>query len=274
MAFVHTSTRVVLARCFCLVLLLAAASACASAPKSPPVGAEEPDKFLHEHGNAALKDKRWFAAREYFRQLVDSYPQSNFRADAKLGIGDSYLGEGTAEGQVMAINEFKEFLAYYPTHDRAHYAQYQLGMAHFKQMRGSNRDQTETREAITEFSAYVQRYPNGPLIADAKARLREAKDRLSESEYNVGYFYLRSRTSLPGAIDRFAGILKSDPEYTRRDAVYYQMAQALVLVGQPAAAIPYLDKLVTDFEVSEYLEPARTQLAELKAQMQAQIKKD
>lgn len=273
MAFVLTRTRIGLARCICVVALLAAASACASAPKGPPAGAEEPDKFLYEHGSEALKGKRWFAAREYFRQLVDSYPQSNFRADAKLGIGDSYLGEGTAEGQVMAINEFKEFLAYYPTHDRAHYAQFQLGTAHFKQMRGPSRDQTETRDAITEFSTYVQRYPNGPLIADAKARLREVKDRLSDSEYNVGFFYLRSRTSIPGAVDRFNGILKSDPEYTRRDAVYYQMAQALVLAGQPAAAIPYLDKLVNEFEVSEYLEDARTQLAALKAQMQAEIKK-
>jgi len=273
MAFVSTRTRVIVARCLCLVALLAAAGACASAPKGPPVGAEEPDKFLFEYGSAALKDKRWFAAREYFRQLVDSYPQSNFRADAKLGIGDSYLGEGSAEGQVMAINEFKEFLAYFPTHERAHYAQFQLGMAHVKQMRGPARDQTETREAITEFTTYVQRYPNGPLIAEAKQRLRETKDRLSESEYNVGYHYLRTRTSLPGAIDRFNGILKTDPEYTHRDAVYYQMAQALVLVGQPAAAIPYLDKLVAEFEQSEYLEDARTQLAALKTQMQAQIKK-
>jgi outer membrane protein assembly factor BamD len=274
MAFVNTRRRVVLARCLCLLALLAAASACASAPKGPPVGAEEPDKFLYEHGTEALKDKRWFAAREYFRQLVDSYPQSNFRADAKLGIGDSHLGEGSAEGQVMAINEFKEFLAYYPTHERAHYAQFQLGMSHFKQMRGAMRDQTETREAITEFTTYVQRYPNAPLIAEARARLREAKDRLSESEYNVGFFYLRSRMSIPGAVDRFAGILKNDPEYTRRDAVYYQMAQALVLAGQPAAAVPYLDKLVTEFESSEFLEPARTQLDALKSQMQAQIKKE
>ncbi|MBA3639082.1 MAG: outer membrane protein assembly factor BamD, partial [Acidobacteria bacterium] len=169
--------------------LLAAASACASAPKGPPVGAEEPDKFLYEHGSEALKDKRWFAAREYFRQLVDSYPQSDFRADAKLGIGDSYLGEGTAEGQVLAINEYQQFIAYFPTHDRAHYAQYQLGMAHFEQMRGPTRDQTETRAAIAEFTTYVQRYPDRPLIAEAKARLRETKDRLSDSEYNVGYFY-------------------------------------------------------------------------------------
>ena len=272
MAFVSTRARMIIARSFCLVALLAAA-ACASAPKTPPVGAEEPDKFLFEHGTDALKDKRWFVAREYFRQLVDSYPQSNFRADAKLGIGDSYLGEGTLEGQVMAINEYKEFLAYFPTHERAHYAQFQLGMAHFKQMRGPARDQTETKEAITEFTTYVQRYRDKPLFAEASKRLREARDRLSESEYNIGYFYLRSRTSVPGAVDRFNAILKNDPEYTHRDAVYYQLAQALILLQQPAAAIPYLDKLVAEFQQSEYLEKARVQLEELKAQMQAQIKK-
>jgi outer membrane protein assembly factor BamD len=273
MAFVSTRARLI-ARCLCLVALAATVSACgASGPKKPPVGAEEPDKFLFDNGTEALNARRWYVAREYFRHLVDSYPQSNFRADAKLGIGDTYLGEGTLEGQVMAINEYKEFLAHFPTHKRAHYAQFQLGMAHFKQMRGPARDQTETRDAITEFSTYVQRYADGDLIGEARQRLREAKDRLSESEYNVGFFYLRSRMSLPGAIDRFAGILKNDPEYTHRDAVYYQMAQALVVVGQPAAAIPYLDKLVTEFEQSEYLEKARVQLEELKAQMQAQIKK-
>ncbi len=61
MAFVHTRTRVMLARCFCLAALLAALGACASASKTPPPGAEEPDKFLYEHGSEALKDKRWFA---------------------------------------------------------------------------------------------------------------------------------------------------------------------------------------------------------------------
>ena len=274
MAFVSTRARMIAARLICLVALLAAAGACASAPKGPPVGAEEPDKFLYEHGSTALKEKKWFVAREYFRQLVDSYPQSNFRADAKLGIGDSYIGEGSIEGQIMAINEYKEFLAYYPTHDRAHYAQYQLGMAHFKEMRGPARDQTETREAIAEFTTYVQRYADKPLIGEARQRLREAKDRLSESEYNVGFFYLRSRMSIPGAIERFAGILKNDPEYTRRDAVYYQLAQALILVDQPAAALPYLEKLLAEFEQSEYLEKARLQVEELKAQMQAAIKKN
>jgi outer membrane protein assembly factor BamD len=273
MAFVSTRARLIVARCLGLVVLAALAAACASGPKRPPVGAEEPDKFLFEHGTTALKERRWFVAREFFRQLMDSYPQSGYRADAKLGIGDSYLGEGSAESQVLGINEFKEFLAYYPTHERAHYAQFKLGMAHYYQMRGPARDQTETREAIAELTTFVQRYPTSPLIEEGRTRLREAKDRLSDHEYGVGLHYLRARTSIPGALDRFNSILKSDPEYTRRDAVYYQMAQALVLVGQPAAAIPYLDKLVAEFEKSEYLERAREQLAELKTQLQAQIKK-
>lgn len=273
MAFVSPRARLIVARSLCLVALAAFAPACASDPKKPPVGAEEPDKFLFEHGSTALNDRRWFVAREFFRQLMDSYPQSPFRPDAKLGIGDSHLGEGSVESQVLAINEFREFLAYYPTHTRAHYAQFKLGMAHYYHMRGSARDQTETKEAITELTTFVQRYPNSPLLEEGKQRLREAKDRLSDHEYGVGLFYLRSRMSIPGAVDRFNSILKNDPEYSRRDAVYYQMAQALVAVGQPAAAIPYLDKLLTEFEASEYLARAREQIAELKVQMQAQIKK-
>ena len=94
--------------CSCLVFLsLLAFSGCSSAPKRPPTGTPEPDRFLFERGTAELDNKDWFTSREYFRQLVDSYPQSPFRGDAKLGIGDTHLGEGTTEGYVMAINEYK-----------------------------------------------------------------------------------------------------------------------------------------------------------------------
>ena len=71
-----------------IALLLAGAAACASGPKKPPVGTLEPDKFLFERGTETLNQKKWLTAREYFRQLVDSYPQSTYRADAKLGVGD------------------------------------------------------------------------------------------------------------------------------------------------------------------------------------------
>ena len=113
----------------CLTLLLSIAMPPdAPAPTRPPTGTPEPDKFLFERGNEALEKRRWLVAREYFRELIDTYPQTPHRADAKLGIGDTYLGEGSPESYVLALNEFREFIAFYPTHRRAGYAQLQLGM--------------------------------------------------------------------------------------------------------------------------------------------------
>lgn len=246
--------------------LLCTLAACSSARTRPPDGSLDPDKFLWERGTEALNDRRWYTAREYFRQLVDSYPQSPFRADAKLGIGDSYLGESTLESQLLAINEYREFLSFYPTHGRAHYAQYQLGMAHFNQMRNPYRDQTETREAIAEFTAFVQRYPTSPLLPDGRQRLREARDRLGQSEFNVGLQYYRMKW-YPGAIERFAALVKSDPEYTYRDSVYFYLAQSLLRIERPFEALPFFDRLIEEFEESEHLEEARRESAQLKAQL-------
>jgi len=170
-----------------------------------PPGTSEPDRFLFDKGTEALNNRKWLTAREYFKQIVETYTASPFRPDAKLGMGDTYLGEGTSEALVLAQNEFREFLSFYPTNKRADYAQYKLGMAHFRQMRAPQRDQTETREAVKEFESFVDRYPNSSLMPEVRAKLRDAKDRLSESSYLVGYFYYRQRW-YPGAVDRFKEI--------------------------------------------------------------------
>ncbi len=265
MAFDNTRAPVKWGRSLVWILVVAFVSACASGPKKPPVGTLEPDKFLWERGTDELNKKHWLTSREYFRQLMDSYPQSTYRADAKLGLADTYLGEGSAESSVLAINEYREFMSFYPTHERAYYAQFKLGMCHFYQMHGPDRDQTETHEAIAELTAFVQRYANSPLIGEGRARLREARDRLSDSDYRVAYFYLRTQKFAPAAIERFNAILKTDPEYTRRDAVYFFLAQALLKVNRPAEALPLLDRLVNEFESSEYLEQAKKLAETLKA---------
>ena len=144
-----------------LAVTLAGAAGCLSAAPSGivPAGTLEPDKFLFDKGTVALDAKKWLTAREYFKKLVETYTGSTYRPDAKLGIGDTYLGEGSTEAMVLALNEFREFLTYYPTNRRADYAQYKIGMAHFRQMRAPQRDQTETRDTIKELQTLVDRYP-------------------------------------------------------------------------------------------------------------------
>lgn len=249
-----------------LALVLAAlVGACSSRQRGlVPPGTTQPDQFLFDKGTAALNDKKWLTAREFFKQVVETYTQSPYRPDAKLGIGDTYLGEDGADAIVLAINEFQEFLSFYPTNPRADYAQYKLALAHFRQMRAPERDQTETREAVKEFERFDERYPNSSLMPEVKARLREARDRLSRSDYNVGFYYFRQRW-YPGAIDRFKALLKDDAEYTSRDAVYFYLAESLINTKRPAEALPYFERLLGEFEQSEFLEGARKRVAELKA---------
>ena len=257
-----------------IVLLALFAGACASSgPKKPPEGTLEPDKFLFERGTDNLSRKRWLVAREYFRQLVDSYPTSQHRADAKLGIGDSYLGEHSAESFVLGINEFREFLNFYPTHERAHYAQFQLAMCYFEQMRSAMRDQTETRDAIRELQTYVSRFGDKPLIGEARQKLRDAKDRLGDWNMGVAIHYFRVKW-YPGVVGRLVPLLKEDPDYTRRDEAYYYLGETFIRIDRPAEALPYFERLIKEFEKSEYLEKAQRRITELKTTVPAPPIKD
>lgn len=237
----------------------------------PPASAQA-DQFLFERGSAAFRDRKWIQAREYFRQIVDNYPQSAYRPDAKLFVGDTYIGEHSTEALMLAVNEFREFLTFYPTSARADYAQFRLATALAEQMLAPERDQTNTREAVKEMQVFLDRYPNSALMPEAKALMRKAKDRLSEASYRVGFFYYRSHW-YPGAIDRFKDVLAADPEYTNRDAVYYHLAESLLKGGTDASkaeALPYFERLLKEFEQSSYLELARRRVDELKGATRAQ----
>ncbi len=251
-----------------LVVVTSAALACASSTRGlVPPGTPEPDKYLFERGTEALASKKLVLARDYFKQVVETYTQSPYRPDAKIGIGDTYFSEGNPESLVLAINEFHEFLSYYPTNSRADYAQFKLAMSHFRQMRAAQRDQTETREAVKEFNVLIDRYSTSALIPEARDRLREARDRQDESDYRVGFFYFRQRW-YPGAVDRFKALLQEDPAYSGRDAVYFYLAESLVKMKRQAEALPYYERVGQDFTQSPFLEDARKRIGELKAPAQ------
>jgi outer membrane assembly lipoprotein YfiO len=246
------------------IVWLSTAAACGGASaKLPAPGSVEADKYLFEHGMDALTKKRWLTGREYLKKLVDTYPQSQYRQDAKLGIGDTYLGENSIESNILAANEFREFLTYYPLNPKADYAQYRIGLALSKQMLGPDRDLTPTLDSIKEFDRFLQLYPNSPYKAEVQALRRKAQDQVSGHDYKVGEQYFRIRW-WPGAIDRFKSLLARDPEYPRRDAVYFYLAESLHGGKLDAEALPYYDKLIQELERSEYLEKAKKRVAELK----------
>jgi len=236
---------------------------CAEHSTKIPPGTAQPDQFLFDRGNKALAEKRWYTAREFFQTLIDTYPQSTHRADAKLGLADAYLGDGSPASQVLAINEYREFLSFFPTSPRADYAQYKLAMSHYAQMPKAGRDQTETHDALSEFKVLFEKYPNSSLLPEARKHEREAKDRLGRSEFLVGLTYYRLKW-YPGTVARLQALLKSDPDFSERDAVYYYLGDSLAKLNRAAESVPLLEKIDQEFQTSEYKVKATKLLAELK----------
>jgi outer membrane assembly lipoprotein YfiO len=253
----------------CAVLAAAALSACGPKIRIPNVGEAEADKFLFDKGTEFLGKKNWINAREYFRRIVDNYPRSAYREEAKLGIGDSFIGEGRIESLIMGANEFKEFLTYFPRSTRTDYAQYRLGYAQFKQMLGPQRDQTATLDAIRELQKFLDTYPDSTYRPEVLKLHRQARDRLSESEFKIGLLYYRVRWN-QGAFLRFGDLLKNDPEYTRRDEVYYYYAETLTRMNLLAEAVPMYDKLLKEFDnKSKYRAKAEKRIEEVKRLLDA-----
>ena len=242
---------------------------CSNRPPEISLATTDADRLLYERGLAALEEERWVDARDYFIQIRDNYPQSGFRADARVSVPDTYMGEGTTSAYIQAVIEYRDFLSLYPTHARAPYAQYQLGMVFYHQMRRPERDQSETRDAIREFEIFIQRYTDSNLIGEVRTRIRECRDRLSDSSFMIGRYYSRSKW-YPGAIDRFRSILDVDPGYTGRSAVYYHLADALQATGEEAEALPLLERLVEEYPETEYLKQATESIATLKSKLTLQ----
>ena len=257
-----------------LVIATAVIGACAEKTATITPGQADADKFLFDRGTTAANDKKWLDSREYFRNLVDNYPQSPYRPDAKLALGDTYISDGGTENLLLAANEFREFLTFYPTHPRADYAQLQLARSYTSQMLAPERDQQATKDAIKEIEIFLQRFPNSKLMPEARKMEREARDRLSEANYRVGFFYYRIKW-YTGAVDRFKDVLNSDPQFTNRDALYFHLAESLYWQGKQTAAeadaqaklaeaLPYYERLVKEFEQSEFIAAAQKRITEIK----------
>jgi len=248
------------------------ASGCATTASLVPTNMLEADKYLYDRGSELLGRRKFVQSREFFRQVVDNYPQSAFRPESKLAMGDTYFGEGSPEAMVLAQNEYKEFLTFFPTHPRADYAQFKMGMTHLKQMLSADRDQTEAKATLVELAAFLQRYPNSALLAESKMQLREARNRLSDADFKVGFFYWRNKW-WPGAIERFRAVVNDDPEYPSRDAVFFHLADCYVKVGNKAQALPYYERLIAEFKKSKYLAESEKAAAGIKAQIAELMKK-
>ena len=187
------------------------------------VQSAEPDKVLYVRATNDIKHGRYTEGRLALQTLINTYPDSEYLAKAKLSIADSYYKEGGTSNLTQAIQTYKDFITFFPFLDEASYAQMQVGMAHYKMMEKADRDNAQAEDAEDEFQAFLLKYPQSPLVPQAEQRLREVQEVLAAGEFEVAHYYF-TKPDYRAAAARLI-------EITDRYPLYSDSGEALWMLG-------------------------------------------
>ncbi len=226
-----------------------------------PTG-EQPDKILYEKSLEEIKHGRYDVGRLTLQTLLNTYPDSEYLAKAKLAIANSYYQQGGVSGLTESESEYKDFITFFPTAPEAPMAQFRVGMAHFRLMGKPDRDRTEARLAEAEFKEFLLKYSNSPLMPRVKARLRQVQEVLAEGEFEIARFYYEKQV-YPAALSRLQDIVNRYPNFSMGGQACWYMAQTYQRMKRTKNAIPYYDRILTDYPLSPVADDAKQALADL-----------
>mgnify|MGYP002630601921 CR=1 FL=1 len=167
-----------------------------------------PAKALLLNGMDDYNVGKYFTAVEFFQEILDKYPFSSEATLAELKAADcSYHLERYLEALIL----YEEFENRHPTNESIPYVMFQKAMCNYKQMDRIDRDTAGAIKSIALFRQLLKAYPNSPYSGEAKARIAAATEFLSNHEYFVVEYYVRT-AKYDQAIVRLKYMLAMYPE--------------------------------------------------------------
>lgn len=232
-----------------IVILIAAIVGCSGAK----VKKEKPAEVIYQEAMTFFEKKNYEDAIAAFQELYAKYPMSQYAVRAKLKIADSYFND---ENYPEAISAYREFEKLHPTNESIPYAIYQVGMSYFKQLLTIDRDQTATRNAVTEFERLLSRFTESQYAEEARKNLVICKNNLAENEFYIGNFYYR-KENYAAAIERFKAAMTKYPEFPGMDKVLFYAGKSYIKLNEKDKGNAMLEKLLNDYPASKLAGEAR-----------------
>src|ERR1700734_4449944 len=133
-----------------LGLLLVFTVACTNKKSNNPLanlGSKQPDKVLFDRAMDAMKHNKFDVARMTLQTLINTYPDSEYIARAKLAVGDSWYAEGGTASLAQAEQEYRDFQTFFPNMPEAAEAQLKIANIQYQQMEKADRDFTHAKRA-------------------------------------------------------------------------------------------------------------------------------
>ncbi|MBB3191660.1 outer membrane protein assembly factor BamD [Halomonas cerina] len=215
------------ARLAALLLAGALLAGCASTPEDEEAELDGvAERELYEEGREALEGGRLTTAINRLEAIDTRFPFGEHAEQAQLELIYAYYETDDWEAARAAASRF---IRLHPEHPQVDYAYYMRGLAAWQAGRFSleglrlidisKRDLGATRDAYSDFSELVQRFPDSQYAPDARQRIVYLRNLLARHELHVADFYLR-KGAYVAAVERGRWVLENYPQsQATRDAL-------------------------------------------------------
>lgn len=271
-----------------LAVLVMSFAACSNKTKNPlaDLDSKQPDKVLFDRAMAALKKNKFDVARLTLQTLINTYPESEYVARAKLAVGDAWYQEGGSAALAQAEIEYKDFITFFPNMPEAAEAQLKVADIHYRQMAKPDRDFTHAKRAEEEYKQLLLQFPDSDqerILAPARERLLQVQEVLAEREFRIGWFYFKTRESYAAAVARLQSLVDTYPLYSGASEALYilgtayerqvemvrssgfsELAKARLIQEYTDKAAEAYSRILTRYPVTDRVEDAKERLAEMK----------
>src|SRR5262245_7970235 len=220
-----------------LAAVVAVAGGCSSSSVNTGLNPDPPDK-MYAAADALLSRGKFEDAAKKFEELDRDHP---YAPEARRAMVMSAYAYYRAGKYPEAVTNARRYTTMHPGTKDAALAHHIIASCHFDDIRGPNKDQTNTRKALAELKTLKARYPDSPYAKTADNRIRVAEDALAASEMEIGRYYQKQKNYI-AAINRFKTVVTEYQTTAHVEEALMRLTESYMALGikqeaQTAAAV-------------------------------------
>ncbi len=217
------------------------------------------DQFTKAHER--FEKGKWMDSKERLSQAITNCPGQPFVEQALFELAESHF---MMKNWMEAESEYRSFLSEFPT--SATYGEtvrFRVAEAKAKQVRGPQRDQTPTHNAIAAFEEFLDTYPDAEKASDAKSEIARLNGILAEKHQQIARLYFRMKEYQAAAIYYKITLQDFGPFIEERDLTL-KLTDCYIRLNQLDEAESHLSR----FEGMEKDDPFFSQVAEKRSELE------
>lgn len=239
-----------------VAVLAALVGGCASSSDTAKMLNPDPPAKMYTDADKLMGSGHYSDAAKKFEDLDRDHPYS---PEARRAIVMAAYAYFKASKMPEAVASAQRYATLHPGTKDACLAHHIIASAHFEEIKTPDRDQTETRKALTELKTLRARYPDCNFAKDADNRVRVAEDTLAASEMSVARSYQKKRNWV-AAINRYKVVVTEYQTTAHVEEALYRLVECYMSLGITSEAQNAGSVLGHNFPNSKWYKDAYTLL--------------